>query len=941
MAGGKKRVDWGAGEEGGDFNSFFRTATKGHDPYPWQSRVAREGLPEVLSIPTGLGKTEGVALGWSFRRLVTNVGETPRHLVICLPMRVLVRQTEERLTSIFQRLREAGFPEIGVHSVMGGRSRTERKEKDDAWLSHPEKPWVLVGTQDQLLSRALNRGYGLSPFDWPMHFGVLNNDSHWVLDEVQLMGPAVWTSAQLDWMRRLRFGTVFPCSTTWMSATVGANFLDTRDRRDAGLVAPHPLQIDDEDRAHPAAKVRLESRKSIEMFQRTVAAPAPNKAARRGAVATGSKKGKTNKNRSGAADPGAIAEAVSEAHAAGTLSLVVCNTVRTAQRIFAALPAGIPSRLITSRFRPDDRAEAEDTLQRFEEVRKAASGGGPVSGNPGLICVSTQVVEAGVDISARRLWSEVAPWPSIVQRLGRLNRDGLDNEAARAMFFGPFDDREGLDKARVGPYERMSLEDARQLLDALIPMSQRMPSREAIAELERGQLGDLVKKALAAAPAPLPRAVDVHGLFATERDLYGGFTDVSPYVRDADPNADVSVFWREFKAPLRDDALEGAPFDPRESCPVPVHALRQLLVKAHAHVWDPDARRWQKTRADALRPGMVVMLAGSSGGYRRDLGWTGEPSDRLDDLEAPGPGAGAYGDDPRSQSIEGWVPLRAHLFDAERQARALVEGLGLEESLARAATMAAREHDIGKAHPQWHASLGKPSDDATLWAKFPAQIDVTLELGATEQAVFDWLSSREKEPEILSRGVRMRIALNAKLTVAERADFHAACQVRVTQVQLRPGMRHEAASALAMMHRYVRDEADFPALAVYLAAAHHGKVRTHLRARGRDGDDVCGVPRSSTPLSLDIARPLEFRCAADGAEGKFTEEGFVLECPGWTAIVSDLLGPPRPDRPWDTGSVPMDEPRNLGPFRLAYLETLVRIADWRASASPSEVRRAR
>jgi hypothetical protein len=37
------------------------------------------------------------------------------------------------------------------------------------------------------------------------------------------------------------------------------------------------------------------------------------------------------------------------------------------------------------------------------------------------------------------------------------------------------------------------------------------------------------------------------------------------------------------------------------------------------------------------------------------------------------------------------------------------------------------------------------------------------------------------------------------------------------------------------------------------------------------------------------------------------------------------------------GSVPPDEPRGLGPFRLAYLEALVRIADWRASDRPSEV----
>ncbi|MCC7108570.1 MAG: hypothetical protein IT382_04740 [Deltaproteobacteria bacterium] len=652
-----------------------------------------------------------------------------------------------------------------------------------------------------------------------------------------------------------------------MSATVGTNFLETRDRRDAGLGTPRPLEIDPvADGQHPAARIRLEAQRRIAMFEPKAAAGAKKRKA-------------AKKTAAGRAEPEAIAGAVVEAHAAGTLSLVVCNTVRAAQAVFRALPGDVPRVLLTSRFRADDRAAGEEALQRFEEARKAA--GGVVAGSPGLICVSTQVVEAGVDISARRLWSEVAPWASIVQRLGRLNRDGRDNEGAEAVFFPAFDDAEAQEKGRVGPYSREAIGAAEQLLAALAPLSQRMPARMALAEVQGGKLGRLVDQALAAPPAPLPRAVDVHGLFSTERDVYGGFTDVSPFVRDADPNADVSVFWRDFKAPLRDDAAQGPAFDPREACPVPVHALRAFLDSTEAYVWDPDARRWQKTTARALRPGMVVMLAGWTGGYRRDLGWTGNAADRLIGLEPPGPGAGAYDDDRRSQSIQGWVTLNVHLSDAEREAAALVGALALPEELAQAVTRAAGEHDIGKAHPQWQGSLGKPEGDATLWAKFRAP-------------------------------------------AASAAPF-------------RPGMRHEAASALAMMHRLACGEADFPALSVYIAAAHHGKVRTHLRARGREGDDVCGVPRGSDPLPLNGGMPLDFRCAADGADGMFTDEGFTLESPGWTGIVSDLLGPPRPGRPWDTGSVPAGEPRNLGPFRLAYLEALVRIADWRASRAPSEV----
>lgn len=199
----------------GSFEDFFATATGGFKPYGWQLQVAIDGLPDVLPVPTGLGKTE-VALAWAWRRLVDKQPE-PLHLVYCLPMRSLVTQTVQRLQGYFDALRahDAKF-DVRVHQLMGGAI-------DGEWSRWPDKPWILVGTQDQLLSRALNRGYAMSRFEWPVHFGLLNNDCRWLIDEVQLMGPGLWTTAQLDWMRRKRFPSLKPCVTTWMSATVGAS----------------------------------------------------------------------------------------------------------------------------------------------------------------------------------------------------------------------------------------------------------------------------------------------------------------------------------------------------------------------------------------------------------------------------------------------------------------------------------------------------------------------------------------------------------------------------------------------------------------------------------------------------------------------------------------------------------------------------------------------
>jgi CRISPR-associated endonuclease/helicase Cas3 len=58
-----------------EFRAFFKAATweeksqEGHDPYPFQIRLALgEELPELIDIPTGLGKTDAVVLAWLWRR---------------------------------------------------------------------------------------------------------------------------------------------------------------------------------------------------------------------------------------------------------------------------------------------------------------------------------------------------------------------------------------------------------------------------------------------------------------------------------------------------------------------------------------------------------------------------------------------------------------------------------------------------------------------------------------------------------------------------------------------------------------------------------------------------------------------------------------------------------------------------------------------------------
>jgi CRISPR-associated endonuclease/helicase Cas3 len=78
----------------GEFELFFEKAT-GHSPYPYQRKLAAEPIQSrLIHVPTGAGKTAAAIVAWLWRRK-ENPSGTPRRLVYCLPMRVLVEQTRD------------------------------------------------------------------------------------------------------------------------------------------------------------------------------------------------------------------------------------------------------------------------------------------------------------------------------------------------------------------------------------------------------------------------------------------------------------------------------------------------------------------------------------------------------------------------------------------------------------------------------------------------------------------------------------------------------------------------------------------------------------------------------------------------------------------------------------------------------------------------------
>jgi CRISPR-associated endonuclease/helicase Cas3 len=120
------------------YSDFFEQVTE-FKPYPCQVTYAQTESDFVsLKLPTGVGKTFTVLVSWLHRQ---QKGKAPTRLVIIEPMRVLVTQVFQDVQKVISK---SGL-DISVHLLMGGSI-------DNDWITQPEKPCVIVGTQDQVLS---------------------------------------------------------------------------------------------------------------------------------------------------------------------------------------------------------------------------------------------------------------------------------------------------------------------------------------------------------------------------------------------------------------------------------------------------------------------------------------------------------------------------------------------------------------------------------------------------------------------------------------------------------------------------------------------------------------------------------------------------------------------------------------------------------------------
>jgi CRISPR-associated endonuclease/helicase Cas3 len=567
------------------FTEYYR-ALYGPDrkPFPWQLRLAKrvcEGRwPEAIALPTASGKSTCIDIAVFALACQADWKErtAPRRIIPVVDRRVIVDQVYQQaqhiaetleqakdgiLWDVAERLRNLAHPKrsaedevrpLDCFQLRGGIYR------DDAWARTPLQPTVIASTVDQVGSRLLYRGYGLraKPVgpdqaawfgpNWPIHAGLVANDSLIILDEAHCAEPFRQTA---DAVAGYRVWGAWewhsPFQVVPMTATPAA------DARDV-------FYLEDKDRQPECLGKRLNCSKLARLV---VAQKAKGKDAQKHLAdemvkqARGLMKGSVR--------------------AVG----VIVNRVATAKMISGQLTEKEPGAdvvLLTGRMRPIDR---DQTVNGW--ITRLKSGKQQPLEKP-LFVVATQCLEVGADLDFHAFVTECASLDALRQRFGRLNRLG-ERDKAEAVIVVRADQQEPADDpGREDPVYGPSLPETWRWLstiaqDATVDMGIRALD-EKVAALDREMLNQLNAPS-PDAPVLLPSHLDC---WVQTAPIPAPDPDPAVFLHGPQRSSpEVQVVWRaDLPAEGTEDdwkeIISLCPPSSSEAMPVPLPAVRAWLA---------------------------------------------------------------------------------------------------------------------------------------------------------------------------------------------------------------------------------------------------------------------------------------------------------------------------------------------------------------------------
>lgn len=412
-----------------DFSAFFK-AIWGVEPFPWQQRLLEEladgepsgWWPDVLDLPTGAGKTSTLDIAVFHLALEAARGaarRAPLRIALVVDRRLIVDDAFVRATRLAEALRKAlegpgtANPAVlRVATALGGLAGTSHHPLvvrrlrggaplEEDWAHTPVQPTILCSTVDQVGSRLLFRGYGVSDRMKPIHAGLLGADCLLLLDEAHLSEPFRQTLAA---MSSFRGPDASPFGFTLLTATPGIS-----DKRTFGLGAT--------DYTHAILSKRIKASKPARLIEIS---------SRQGADGESSRAEQT------------VSAALSMLQTLATTAstppviAVVANRVARARMVFELICREEPNADAVLLIGPARSVERGKLVDKLAPIRTGESQARSELPRP-MIVIATQTIEAGVDLDFDGLITEAAPLDALRQRFGRLNRAGRSIVPAAAI----------------------------------------------------------------------------------------------------------------------------------------------------------------------------------------------------------------------------------------------------------------------------------------------------------------------------------------------------------------------------------------------------------------------------------------------------------------------------------------------------------------------------
>ena len=405
-----------------NFKETFCCIT-GHAPYPWQDRLYRRlikgDVPSALDIPTGLGKTS-VILVWlialSHALSTNNTVRVPHRLLYIVDRRVIVDQASDLLGKIKHTIDDMNSHDADLLTPYASTFRGGGGLADSRdWMRHPDKPSVVIGTVDMVGSRLFFSGYGLGSKIRPFYAGLMGQDSLIILDETHL-SPALETSLLgMQEIARSAPHAIYPPRVLLMSAT-------SRSRK-----VQDSISLTDDDLQCKAVCDRYDAEKHLELVDagdRDLADAIVSEALKM-----------TGRTVVYVQKPSVALNVAQKLRDAGKDVAVLTGTLRGLERDM--LTSGDGAKKADSEASQPSRHAAQKPSRDmkpdsavFSMFKKPPTDGGRTQ----CYLVSTSAGEVGADLDADDMVSDISTFDSLVQRLGRVNRSGGRSSKAVVVY---------------------------------------------------------------------------------------------------------------------------------------------------------------------------------------------------------------------------------------------------------------------------------------------------------------------------------------------------------------------------------------------------------------------------------------------------------------------------------------------------------------------------